>query len=250
MVEISLIGCGNIASMISNYDKGIIVKAVYDKDQEKSRRFAEEHGARYCSDMDEFLSVPVDVVVEAASPIAVKEVAKEVVQSGKDIMVMSVGGLSDDGFRQEIIEIAKEMGRKIYIPSGAVGGLDAISSAKVGKIEEVVLETTKTPKALGMEIDEKQVIFEGSPSEAIERFPRNINVSVTLAIVAGSDNVKVRIVADPSAKRNTHKVTVRGDVGLLSFTFDNEPSLNLSTSLIAGYSAIALLKRIGSPLQF
>jgi len=250
MVEISLLGCGNIARIITEYDEDIKVLAVYDKDHIKARRFADEFNVNYCSNIDELLSMKVDMVVEAASPIAVREVAKEVLLSGNDMLIMSVGGLSDPSFKEGLLQTAKLLGRKIYIPSGAIGGLDALSSAKVGNLEDITLETTKPPASLGMDVNERTIVFEGPPSEAIKKYPRNINVSVTLAVIAGNDKVKVRIIADPKAERNTHKITIRGDVGVLSFVFDNEPSPNKATSLLAGYSAIALLKRIDSPLQF
>ncbi|HOP09697.1 MAG TPA: aspartate dehydrogenase, partial [Candidatus Methanofastidiosa archaeon] len=245
-----LLGCGNIARIISKYDGEIVVKAVYDKDGGKSRSFSHEFKVKNCMSMEELLSVDSDIVVEAASPLAVRAVAMDVIRSGKDMMIMSVGGLSDVKFRNELLKTAKELHRKIYIPSGAIGGLDALSSTMVGRLDGVVLETTKPPGALGMDVKERTVVFEGSPKEAIERYPKNINVSVTLAVFAGNDKVKVRIVADPDAKRNTHSITITGEIGVLSFVFDNEPSPNMSTSLLAGYSAIAVLKKIDSPLQF
>jgi predicted dinucleotide-utilizing enzyme len=36
----------------------------------------------------------------------------------------------------------------VYIPSGALGGVDCIKSASEGEIEEVKITTTKTPVLL------------------------------------------------------------------------------------------------------
>lgn len=250
MLRISLIGCGNIASIISRLCEETRIVAVYDKDTEKAKEFSKEIGSNSYTDFEEFISIPSDIVVEAASPMAVIQYGKMVLGSGKDIMIMSVGGLADEDFRRELIGMARDLGRKIYLPSGAIGGLDALSSAMVGALDEVLLETTKPPSSLGMETDKTEIIFEGTPKEAIERYPKNINVAVTLAVMAGNENVRVRIVADPSVDRNIHKIVIRGEVGELSFKFDNVPSSNKATSLLAGYSAVALLRRMSSPLRF
>jgi len=250
MLRISLIGCGNIASIIQEHCIVADIVAVLDMDKEKSIRFAQESGAEACQDIEGLLRIPSDIVVEAAAPIAVRNMGRKVLESGKDLMVMSVGGLAEKDFREGLLEVARRNGKKIYIPSGAIGGLDAISSANVGKIDSITLETTKPPSSLGIDNKERELVFEGSPEEAIKLYPKNINVSVTLSIIAGTEKVKVRIFSDPAARSNMHKVVIKGDIGELKFNFVNRPSPNMATSLLAGYSAVALLNRIDSPLQF
>jgi len=249
MARIALIGCGNIATIIAEKGTSIEIDAVYDLDQERARDFARGVGARPCTSFEELLSSDAPLIVEAASPKAVQQHARDVVRAGKDLMVMSVGGLADAEFRKCLIEDASASGVHIYIPSGAIGGLDAISSARVGKLEMVVLETRKPPQSLGVEADEATVIFEGTPAEAIERFPRNINVAVTLAVMAGDEKVRVRIIADPLVSHNIHTVRVMGETGTITMEFDNAPSPNKATSLIAGYSAVALIERIFATVQ-
>ena len=162
---------------------------------------------------------------------------------------MSVGGLIDDTFRSEVRKIASLHNAKIYVPSGAVGGLDALQAARVGTIDDITLETRKPPSSLGLDLAKSEIVFEGTPVEAIAKFPRNINVAVTLALAGGEDKVTVRIIADPGVTKNIHKICVRGEVGTLTFTFENEPSANKATSLLAGYSAVALLEKLADTLQ-
>ena len=81
----------------------------------------------------------VDVVFEAASQQAVREYASNILNANKDIIIMSVGCLFEDKFRIELEKIAKKKHCKIYLPSGAVCGIDGILSASVDIIDEVTL---------------------------------------------------------------------------------------------------------------
>ena len=249
MLRIGLLGCGNIATIIGNKTRNVDICAVFDADQVRMTEFAASAGAKACGSLAELLSHTCDIIVEAASPAAVRGTAKEILSSGTSLMVMSVGGLVDPVFRAELCAIAEKNGVKIYVPSGAIGGIDALQAARMGTLSSVQLVTRKPPASLGLSVDAETVIFEGSPSEAISLFPRNINVAVTLALASGEEKVSVRIVADPAVDKNIHTITVKGDVGTLTFTFENEPSPNKATSLLAGYSAASLLEKLASPLQ-
>ena len=250
MVNIAIIGCGNIAHIIKEKSSSITIKAVYDIDYKAAKLFAEEAGCLMAASIEELAGCDADVIVEAASPRAVREAGRCALEHGKDILIMSVGGLADKETYGELLSIARRTGAKIRIPSGAIGGLDAIQAAKTGGVSSIILQTTKPPSSLGLDLDERTLVFEGSPEEAIKKYPKNINVAVTLAIISGGNPVTVRIVADPSYTRNVHEVKVVGEVGTLTFTFDNTPSENKATSLIAGYSAVSILESLSSPLQF
>jgi aspartate dehydrogenase len=143
-----------------------------------------------------------------------------------------------------------EHGRKIYIPSGAIGGLDAIAAAAQGS-SSVLLETTKPPHALGRKDTGRVVIFEGNAADACEKYPKNVNVSATLALAGvGFEKTLVRIVSDPRAMHNTHKITVGSQSGKMAFKFENLPSEeNPKTSALAALSAIRRIRKINEPLQ-
>jgi aspartate dehydrogenase len=250
MARISLIGCGNIATIIAEKGTSIDIVDVFDLDFERAREYARSVGARACESFEEFLATDAPLIVEAASPKAVEQHALDVVRADKALMIMSVGGLADTKLRKALLDEAADHGTHVYIPSGAIGGLDAISSARVGGLDEVVLETRKPPRSLDVDVNEETTVFEGTPAEAIERFPRNINVAVTLAVMAGDEKVRVRIMADPNVSHNIHTIKIRGETGTITMEFNNAPSPNMATSLIAGYSAVALIERIFATLQF
>jgi len=127
----------------------------------------------------------------------------------------------------------------------------------------VTLTTSKPPLALegapyiakkGIDlkrINKPTLIFEGSCRQAIEAFPKNINVSATLSLVGiGIDKTKVCIIADPFLNRNVHHIVVQGNFGKIEIKVSNIPSpTNPKTSYLAALSAIATLKKIVSSLQ-
>ena len=177
-------------------------------------------------------------------------------------MVMSAGALIDDEFFNEVSRVARVHGRKIYVPSGAIVGLDNVKAAAVRSVEEVMLVTRKPPRSFEgapfieerkidlSKISEETVLFEGSAREAVRLFPRNVNVSASLSLAGiGADRTRVRIIADPKADRITHEIHVRGEFGEIITKTINKPfPENPKTSYIAALSAIATLRKISGSI--
>jgi aspartate dehydrogenase len=200
----------------------------------------------------------IQIVIEAASPDAVKQYSVRLLSENKDLMVMSAAALIDEKLFAEISSIAKKKGRKVYVPSGAIVGLDNIKSAAIGKIDEVTLTTRKPPQSFeGAPLVEKNhidlyslkkplVLYEGSAKEAVKLFPQNVNVSATLSLAGiGPEKTKVRIITDPATKVISHEIHVKGDFGEFETKTINRPfPTNPKTSFIAALSAIATLKKI------
>ncbi|MDR0309305.1 MAG: aspartate dehydrogenase, partial [Candidatus Methanoplasma sp.] len=199
-----------------------------------------------------------DLVIEAASQAAAREILPAVVARGVDIMIMSVGSLVDDDFRTMIFEKARVSEAKVYIPTGALCGCDGLRSASAGGLDEVELITMKGPKSLlGVEymesrgidvekITEVTTIYSGHAREAVKLFPRNVNVAATVALLGvGFDKTKVTVVVDPAIKSNSHELRIRGEFGEMTCQTRNIPEPdNPRTSHLATLSAIAALKRI------
>lgn len=200
-----------------------------------------------------------EVVVEAVSAGYAPVVVETALRGGADVVVMSVAGLAE---RLDLVDLAGELGRRIYVPTGAIAGLDAVRAAAVAGIDEAVLTTTKPPRGLAgapyvvehrIDLDAitaTTTIFEGSAREAAAAFPKNVNVSVALSLAGiGLDRTRVRVVVEPGSDRNRHEIAVSGPAGRLSIVVDNVPSPdNPRTSYLAALSAIALLQRLAAPL--
>ncbi|KAA0008097.1 MAG: aspartate dehydrogenase [Thermoplasmata archaeon] len=252
-MKIGIIGCGaignDVAKAIDEFEE-IEKIYLYDVIKEKAEKLAEKLKKGEVKSIDDFLPL-VDFVFEAASQQAVYEYAEKVLNAGKDLIIMSIGALFDDDFREKLIKIAKEKKRKIYLPSGAVAGIDGIKAASIGGLDEVTLVTTKSPESLGRHLDKRTVLFEGNARKAVKEFPRNINVAACLSLAGiGFDKTRVKIVADPVIKYNSHKVLAHGKFGRLRAEVENLPNPdNPSTSYLASLSAIAVIKKIVSPLQ-
>jgi len=246
-MKIGLIGFGSIGSYVARRLKGELVWVV-DAEPSVARRMA-ALGVR-CSLHQK---IPekckgAELVVEAASQEAVPLLLECLPHC--DVMVMSVGALADLKLLAKLEKRAREHKRKIYLPSGAIGGLDAISSI-ASEARSVLLETVKPPASLGRRDRRRTVIFEGSARKACALFPKNVNVSATLALAGvGFEKTKVRIVSDPKVKRNTHHVFVKSAAGSMSFAFENMPSKeNPKTSALAALSALSRIRKIKSVLQ-
>ena len=240
-MRIGIIGCGNIAHNIAQRFQ---VQAAYDIARSK----CEDIDASICNDLDELLE-GCDFIIEAASPQAVIDYAPKIVENGKDMLIMSVGGLADVKFREKIFSIAREKKAHIYLPSGAIGGIDLIKTAKMVGLKKVVLRSTKNSKTLGYDVRERTLVFKGKASEAIKKFPKRVNVSVLLSIVSGMD-IDVEVYADPNMKENMHEIFVEGDFGEAEIRVKNKPSpQNPKTSYLAVLSPIYLISSLDDVIK-
>lgn len=248
MLRVGLLGCGNIGKIIVKNNNSVDITALFDKLPERADEAALISGGKPCSDFSSFISEELDLVVEAASVKAVREYGVEVLSSNKDLVVLSVGAFSDPVFREDMIATAEQWGRKIYIPSGAIIGLDNLKVGQISEITHLLLRTTKSPASLGITAYEKTLVFKGKANECIKEFPRNVNVSVALSLAAGRD-ADVELWADPSVERNIHEIFVEGVFGEAYLKISNVPSPdNPGTSYLAALSILTLLKNLENPL--
>jgi aspartate dehydrogenase len=239
--KVGLIGCGAIGTLIAEaIDRGIVEcdgLILYDCNYEKAEQLMKSltFPVKVVRSLEEMIKLKPSVIVEAASQQAAKEYAEKIAKADIELIVMSVGALLDLDVRSS----------KIHIPSGAIGGLDAIASAALAGISEVVLTTRKNPKALDMNNRKEELVYEGNAREAVRLFPREMNVAAALALTASPEKVKVRMVSDPQVTRNVHEVKVKWRYGDMLLRFENEPHPeNPRTSALAAWSAIRLLREI------
>ncbi|WP_061150088.1 aspartate dehydrogenase [Caballeronia arvi] len=200
-----------------------------------------------------------DVVIECAPPHLLPEIAVPVLTAGKELVVLSCGGLLH---RPELIELAETHGGRIHVPTGALLGLDAVAAAAEGEITSVKMVTRKPLKGLqgapflkeqGISIDqiaERTLVFSGSAREAIKGFPANLNVAVALSLAGiGPDRTMLEIWADPEITRNMHTITVESDAAMFSMSIENIPTDNPKTGRITAQSVSALVRKLSAPLR-
>ena len=225
--------------------------SVFDIDESRSRRLAQETGADRPDHIDLALA-HADLVVEAASQAALREVAPKVLNRGLPLIALSVGALGDEEFYKLVTRIATQSGGRLLVPSGALGALDAVRAAAEAGIDEVTLVTAKPPAGFGLtDVREPRVLYDGPAREAVAKFPKNVNVAAALSLAGvGFEKTRVRIVADPALTLNTHTVTVRGAFGEMTCRVENRASPdNPASSQLASLSALALIRRFLAPVQ-
>ncbi|MFA5346607.1 MAG: aspartate dehydrogenase [Methanoregula sp.] len=248
MIRIGLLGCGNIGHIIAQHGGDFTITAVYDLVFDRAKEIAGMSGAHLYSDFESFITADIDIVIEAASVSAVKSYAGRVLSHDKDLVIMSVGALSDTIFRNELRELAMKSGRKIHIPSGAIFGLDNLKIGRISEITRLLLRTTKSPSSLGIMADTRRLIFSGKANECIKAFPKNVNVSVAMSLAAGHDT-DVELWVDPSVDRNVHELFIEGSFGETYIKVTNIPSPGHSaTSYLAALSILTLLNNLNDPI--
>lgn len=249
MKTIAILGCGSIGGAVARRANRFRVAAVYDRIPERRENLASLTGAADCPDFAALLDHPFDLLLEAASPEAVRTFAPVALENDRDVVVLSVGALADRAFHDELESTARAKGQRVLIPSGAVAGLDALKIGAVSPFRRLTLRTTKPPAALGVEAGERTCLFKGPAREAIAQFPRNINVATSISLAAGRE-CEVEIWADPDASGNQHQIVAEGEFGHAEIIVDNVPSPdNPRTSYLAALSVLALIEGQDNPIR-
>lgn len=263
MKTVGIVGCGAIGRALlgaaSRGELSVQIVGVTSRTEETARRFL--------STLDRpppFLSQSAlieasDLIVEAAGGAVVPGLAREVFDAGKALMVISVGALLD---HPEIIESARRTGCLLYLPSGAIAGLDGIKSACMGPVSRVRMTTRKPPQGLEgapylmqnrISLDglaaEKEV-FSGSARQACKGFPANVNVSAAVSLAGiGPDRTEIRIFAVPGLLRNCHDIEVEGEFGSLHVHIENVPSENPRTGKLTAFSIVRAVRDAADPVR-
>jgi aspartate dehydrogenase len=249
MKTIAILGCGNIGNIVAGHTTTFEVVAVHDRIAERREKLASRTGAVDCPDFSTLLGQEFDLLLECASADAVRRLVPDALKKGQDAVVLSVGALADQGLYAELESAARARGTRLLVPSGAVMGLDALKIGRISPFRRLLLRTTKPAAALGCEAQEKTCLFRGRAGEAIERFPRNINVATSISLAAGRE-CEVEIWADPEASGNRHQIFAEGEFGHAEISVDNVPSPdNPRTSYLAALSVLALIEDYDSPIK-
>jgi aspartate dehydrogenase len=238
---------------------GLVLAAAAARDQGKARRQLDGFRAPVPLLPLDQLPSEADVIIECVPPAHFLDVAEPSVRAGRIFMPLSVGALLE---HMHLVDLARESGARIVVPSGAILGLDALRAVAEGGVSSVRMITRKPPAGLagapflterGISVEglrEPLQLFSGSARDAVRGFPANLNVSVALSLAGiGPDKTEVEIWADPTVTRNTHTIVVRSDSSDLTMTIENIPSdENPRTGRITALSVLASLRRLTAPL--
>ncbi|MBC8337699.1 MAG: aspartate dehydrogenase [Alphaproteobacteria bacterium] len=201
-----------------------------------------------------------DVIVECAPPENFLDIAEPALRAGRIFVPLSVTSLLK---HLDLIDLARETGGRIIVPTGAILGLDAVRAASLGTVHSVTMVTRKPPGGLkkapfvielGLDMDgltEATLLYEGPVTEAAAKFPANVNVAVALSLAGiGPDKTDYQVWADPGVRHNTHTIKVDADTASFEMTIANVPNEeNPATGQIVCLSVIETLRGLVTPFK-
>ena len=262
MKSLVIAGCGRLAEIVADavingtlYEYELV--GVYSRTYSKALNMAnkmQEHGkeCKACSSLEELLALKPDYLVEAASPVAMRELALPALKNGTSIITLSIGAFADNDFYKKVAETAKANNTRVYIASGATGGFDILRTAYLMGNATANFFNEKGTAALRRSVvyepsleTESKIVFSGTAKEAIKVFPTGLNVSVAASLASvGVEDMQVAMKATPGFKGDTQRVEIKNDqvhavIDVYSATAD-----------IAGWSVVSTLLNITSPIVF
>lgn len=254
-MKVGIIGCGFIGNELARFienSKEFRLIGVNDSDRSKAYDLIKNSKSKpYFMELKGIIKKS-DLIIESASGEVIKKILlnKNLDKANKKLILMSTGGLAEN---PSLLKKIKKC--EIFLPSGAIAGLDSIKAVS-GKIKSLSLTTVKPARSLENAayvtenkiklkgIKSKKIIFEGTLNAAIKGFPQNINVAATLYLASRFRGIRVKIIADPNSRFNIHEIKAVGDFGEIRAITRNVPSKNPRTSYLALLSAIQAIKSI------
>lgn len=259
-MKVGLIGYGQIGRSVADAIRGgqagetqLVVILVRDP----SKCAGSPDAKLVVSDPARLYESDAEVVVEVGGHAALRQHVSGVLESGKDLVTVSVGAFADPAFHAAVEELTRRTGHRVLVPSGAIAGLDMISAAALAPLDSVTHTTRKPPRAFTAEQmgtaepDEPLLLFDGPARDGVGRFPENVNVAAAVSLAGiGLDRTRLRVYADPTVVRNVHEVEVVGHFGRLFLRVENEPSDNPKTGRVVPLSVAKALRNLSAPIVF
>ena len=259
-MKIAIIGVGAIAKFVQNKleGQGITIAAHIVRHGKECA----PGGKGACVSTVSDLPKKLDLLVDCAGHEALHMHAIEALETGIDVLSLSVGALADKDLQQKLTNAATKGNSKLYLTSGAIGGLDALRAASVGSLEFVKYIGRKPPIGwMGSPAEEKLNLlqlkrptahFIGSARDAAINYPKNANVAAAVALSSlGFDDTLVELIADPTISANIHEVEACGDFGQLRFSIQgNSLPDNPRSSALAAMGIISVIMNLNKKITF
>ena len=248
--KLGIMGCGFLGNIVADaWKKGLLPDYELVGVTSRTRASAEKTAA----------NVGCAVCEEAASVESVRAMAIPVLKRGVNLVILSIGAFADLDFYAQVKAAAVDGGAKVHLASGAIGGFDVLQTVTLmaqaqGLPETAGIETHTGAKGFRntpvwaehlLTDTEKTTVFTGNAKQAIATFPRRVNVAVATSLATtGPEITGVTMHSVPGWVGDDHCITaeiegVKAVVDICS-----------STSAIAGWSAVSLLRNLASPVCF
>ena len=260
MRRVCVLGCGRLGQIIadglySGKVEGCQLAGVMDGNGMAAEKAAGKFQCKACTGIEELMALNPDYVVEAATADAVKACALAVLSGGAEIICLSVGAFYDHAFRQQAAAAAVQHGTKVHLASGVLGGFDFMTAAAMYGQAETVLVSRKQPSdspKCPAGLTELPDHYQASVEEAYRMSPGHLNIGIAVGLACG-DFKQTQLVIEPVApdEYTGFAIHMKGDFGKAELYFqqgcDGHP---VQGPVMAAWSALALLKRLTSPISF
>ena len=258
----AIAGCGFLGNIVADaYCKGLLpdyeLTAVFSRTMEDAVAVSHKADCAVCADVDTLIAMKPDYVVETASVEFVRENAEKILERGISLVLISIGAFADSALYEKAKAAAIRGSAKIHLASGAIGGFDVLRTVSLmaeaqGLNEASSIEThtgckgfIPTPVWEDALLTEQKTVFTGNAKEAIATFPRRVNVAVATSLATtGPEVTNVIMHSVPNWQGDDHKITAEID-GVKAVV-----DIYSRTSAIAGWSVVALLRNLASPVVF
>jgi len=249
--RIGIIGYGFIGrhvyqAICDNPDWGLEPAFVWNRNPDKLSALPRQ---QVLDDLDQAGRRAPDLIVECAHPAITLQYGDVFLRSA-DYLPLSVNALADDDLRARLTRTARAHGQRLFIPHGALIGLDNLVEVR-DTWEEVSITFRKHPDNIdfadsGMnpaDIRQATVLYDGPVRGISALFPRNVNTMTTCALATvGLDRCRAVLIADPSLNVAIAEVCARGKDGSIHESRKIQP--------VAGVSGTEMLAaQIGSVLR-
>jgi aspartate dehydrogenase len=187
---------------------------------------------------------------------------EQVLASGRRLCTLSIGALADQVFADRLAAASVRGGGRLVLPTGALGGFDALMTLRQSGLAAVEYISTKPPsawKATPAEemidlanLHEPTTFFRGTAREAARLFPKNANLAAAVALAGlGFEKTQVDLVANPAARTNFARVNAWTQSAVLSISLESAAfDSNPKSSSVVGASVIAALANAAADVSF
>lgn len=197
--------------------------------------------------------VRADAVVEDVGAERAKDVIRSALEKGSHVVVVSASVFSDKQFLEEVEELAREVGKYVVVPFGALPGMDALEALSLDSLEEVDIWIRRSPRQLltilkeaGLEpeaVEVPVVVYEGSALEEIVRVKEDIN-TLMAAVLASKKDPNIKIVADKDIEGSEYRIKIKSAIAQIEINAKYKTTEETRLSEIMVYSVYRAVKRL------
>jgi aspartate dehydrogenase len=203
----------------------------------------------------EFLASRPEIVLECASPEALAEYGHRIIVAGIDLVPLSLCALLDETVLAQLRDATRRPGAgRVFIAPGGIGTLDLVVAAREAGLTRLVYRTWKplrvwranaATRLVDLDaIEHESLILRGTVRELAHHFPRNLNLSVGIALAGlGFDRTEVELFADPHGQVTRHELEIWAAPGHCRVSIDGtDPDPILDCADYTAWSVLGPLR--------